>query len=180
MFRKLFSFWAAGAAVAWAGDLTQIPFNTITGEATSLAAYKGKVVLVVNTASKCGLTKQYEGLEKLQQTYGAKGFTVIAFPCNDFGKQEPGTAQEIQEFCSSKFSVTFPLMEKIHVKGEEQHPLYKALTGKEGAFPGDVQWNFGKFLIGRDGKPLARFGSRQKPEDKEVTEAIEKALEAAP
>lgn len=165
--------------MAWAGDLTPIPFNTITGAATSLAAYQGKVVLLVNTASRCGLTKQYEGLEKLQKTYGEKGFTVIAFPCNDFGKQEPGTANEIQEFCSTKFSVSFPLMEKIHVKGAEQHALYKALTGKDGAFPGDVLWNFGKFLIGRDGKPLARFGSRQQPEDKEITAAIEKALEAA-
>jgi glutathione peroxidase len=180
MFRKLISLWTASAAVAWAGDLSQIPFNTITGEATSLAAFQGKVVLVVNTASKCGLTGQYAGLEKLQQTYGQKGFTVIAFPCNDFGKQEPGTAKEIQEFCSTKYRTTFPLMEKIHVKGPARHALYTALTGKDGAFPGDVQWNFGKFLIARDGKPLARFGPRQKPLDKEITEAIEKALEATP
>jgi glutathione peroxidase len=159
-----------------AGDLTDIPFKTITGESTSLAAYKGKVVLLVNTASKCGLTRQYEALEKIHQRFAAKGFTVIAFPCNDFGGQEPGTAAEIREFCSNRFKVSFPLMEKIHVKGAEQHPLYTALTGKEGAFPGDVKWNFGKFLIGKDGKPIARFEPKQTPDSPEVIAAIEKAL----
>lgn len=161
---------------ALAGDLAEIPFKTITGESTSLAAHRGKVVLVVNTASKCGLTPQYEELEKIHQRFSAKGFTVIAFPCNDFGGQEPGTAEEIQEFCSNRFKVSFPLMEKIHVKGAEQHPLYTALTGKDGAFPGDVKWNFGKFLIGKDGKPLARFEPKQKPESPEVIAAIEQAL----
>ena len=161
---------------ALAGDLADIPFKTINGESTSLAAYKGKVVLVVNTASKCGLTRQYEALEKIHQRFSAKGFTVIAFPCNDFGGQEPGTAEEIREFCSNRFKVSFPLMEKIHVKGAEQHPLYTALTGKEGAFPGDVKWNFGKFLIGKDGKPIARFEPKQTPDSPEVLAAIEKAL----
>ena len=161
---------------ALAGELADIPFKTITGESTSLAAYKGKVVLVVNTASKCGLTRQYEALEKIHQRFSAKGFTVIAFPCNDFGGQEPGTAEEIREFCSNRFKVSFPLMEKIHVKGAEQHPLYTALTGKEGAFPGDVKWNFGKFLIGKDGKPIARFEPKQTPDSPEVLAAIEKAL----
>jgi glutathione peroxidase len=161
---------------ALAGDLAEIPFKTITGESTSLAAYKGKVVLVVNTASKCGLTRQYEALEKIHQRFAAKGFTVVAFPCNDFGGQEPGTAEEIQEFCSNRFKVSFPLMEKIHVKGAEQHPLYTALTGKEGTFPGDVKWNFGKFLIGKDGKPIARFEPKQTPDSPEVIAAIEKAL----
>lgn len=161
---------------AQAGDIAEIPFKTITGESTSLAAYKGKVVLVVNTASKCGLTAQYEGLEKIHQRFSAQGFTVLAFPCNDFGGQEPGTAAEIHEFCSNRFKVSFPLMEKIHVKGAEQHPLYTALTGKDGAFPGEVKWNFGKFLIGKDGKPIARFEPKQKPESPEVVSAIEKAL----
>ena len=159
-----------------AAELTEIPFNTIEGKETSLSDFKDKVVLIVNTASKCGFTSQYEGLEKLQDTYGAKGFTVIAFPCNDFGKQEPGSAEEIQEFCKTRFDVSFPLMEKIHVKGKEQHPLYAALTGKEAAFPGGVKWNFGKFLIGKDGKPIARYGSRTKPADKALVAAIETGL----
>lgn len=169
---------AATCSMAFAEDLTTIPFNTITGEKTSLADYKGKVVLVVNTASKCGLTRQYKPLQAIHEKYAEKGFTVLAFPCNDFGKQEPGTAEEIQEFCSSKFDVTFPLMEKIHVKGEEQHPLYTALTGKDGIFPGNVKWNFGKFLIGKDGKAIARFEPKQAPDSEEVVAAIEKALAA--
>jgi glutathione peroxidase len=161
-----------------AADLTSIPFKSIDEKDTSLAAYKGKVVLVVNTASKCGLTPQYSALEGLQKKYEAKGFTVIAFPCNDFGSQEPGTAANIQTFCKATYAVSFPLMEKIHVKGPEQHPLYAALTGKDGLFPGDVKWNFGKFLIGKDGKALARFEPKQKPDSPEIIVAIEKALEA--
>ena len=164
------------AAKPATAGLVAIPFKTITGKDASLADYKGKVVLVVNTASKCGFTPQYKALEALQQKYAAKGFTVIGFPCNDFGGQEPGTAEEIQQFCTSKYSVTFPLMEKIHVKGAEQHPLYAALTGKDAAFPGDVKWNFGKFLVGKDGKAIARFESTQKPDAPEVIAAIEKAL----
>lgn len=164
------------SAVCHAGDISSIPFKTIDGKDAKLADYKGKVVLVVNTASKCGLTPQYEALEGLQKKYAEKGFTVIGFPCNDFNGQEPGTAEEIQTFCKTKYSVTFPLMEKIHVKGPEQHPLYAALTGTDGVFPGDVKWNFGKFLIGKDGKAIARFEPKQTPDSKEVTEAIEKAL----
>lgn len=167
---------AVTAASSYAGDLTAIPFETIKGEKTSLADFKGKVVLVVNTASKCGLTKQYDALEALQDKYGKKGFTVLAFPCNDFGKQEPGTPEEIQTFCKTRFDVSFPLMAKISVKGDKQHPLYTALTGKEGVFPGNVKWNFGKFLIGKDGKAIARFEPRTKPESEEVVAAIEKAL----
>ncbi len=168
---------AISLAGAQAAELAGIPFKTITGKETSLADYKGKVVLVVNTASKCGLTPQYEALEGLRKKYGQKGFTVLAFPCNDFGNQEPGSAEEIRTFCKTKFSVSFPLMEKIHVKGADRHPLYTALTGEGGAFPGDVKWNFGKFLIGKDGKPLARFEPKQAPDSAEVTAAIEKALE---
>ena len=174
----LFGTAAITASAAYAGDLTAIPFDDISGKKTSLADYKDKVVLVVNTASKCGLTKQYSALEALQDKYGAKGFTVIAFPCNDFGKQEPGTHEEIAKFCEARFDISFPLMAKISVKGDKQHPLYTALTGKDGAFPGDVKWNFGKFLIGKDGKPIARFEPRTKPEDKDVVAAIEKALAA--
>lgn len=169
---------AVSASTTYAGDLTAIPFDTIKGEKTSLADYKGKVVLLVNTASRCGLTKQYAALEALQNTYGAKGFTVIAFPCNDFGKQEPGTHEEIAQFCETKFNVSFPLMAKISVKGDNQHALFTALTGKDGAFPGDVTWNFGKFLVGKDGKPIARFEPRTKPDSEDVVRVIEKALAA--
>jgi glutathione peroxidase len=161
---------------AHAAELSSIPFKTITGKDAKLADYKGKVVLLVNTASKCGLTPQYTALEGLQKKYSEQGFTVIGFPCNDFGNQEPGTADDIQTFCKTKYAVTFPLMEKIHVKGPEQHPLYTALTGKDGLFPGDVKWNFGKFLIGKDGKAIARFEPKQTPDSPEVTAAIEKAL----
>jgi len=163
-------------ATATAADLATIPFKTIDGKDKTLADYKGKVVLVVNTASKCGLTPQYEALEAIYDKYRRKDFVVLGFPCNDFNGQEPGTLKEIETFCKDKYDVSFPLMEKIHVKGEEQHPLYAALTGKDGAFPGEVKWNFGKFLIGKDGKPLARFEPQTKPDSAEVTEAIEKAL----
>lgn len=174
--KLLASLFTAAALSAHAAELTSIPFKTIDGKDTSLADYKGKVVLVVNTASKCGLTPQYEALEGLQKKYAEKGFTVIGFPCNDFGNQEPGTTDEIQQFCKMKFAVSFPLMEKIHVKGPEQHPLYAALSGKDGLFPGDVKWNFGKFLIGKDGKAIARFEPKQTPDSPEVVAAIEKAL----
>jgi len=165
------------AASAFGADLTKIPFNDAAGKKTSLADYKGQVVLVVNVASKCGLTPQYEGLEATYQKYKDKGFVVIAFPCNDFNGQEPGTIEEIQKFCKTKYDVTFPLMEKISVKGDDQHKLYEELTGEKGAFPGDVKWNFGKFLIGRDGKPIARFEPKTLITSPEATEAIEKALD---
>jgi glutathione peroxidase len=169
-------FVAAASASASAADLATIPFKTISGKETSLADYKGKVVLVVNTASKCGLTPQYKALEEIYDKYRRKDFVVLGFPCNDFGNQEPGTDKEIKEFCKTSYDVSFPLMEKVHVKGPEQHPLYTALTGKEGAFPGDVSWNFGKFLIGKDGKPIARFEPKTTPDSPEVVGAIEKAL----
>jgi len=178
MTRLLTLLLAAITTIAGANELAMIPFNTITGDKTSLADYKGKVVLVVNTASECGLTEQYEGLQALQGKYQKQGFTVIAFPCNDFGNQEPGSALDIQTFCTTKFNVTFPLMEKIHVKGDDQHPLYKALTGKDGLFPGDVKWNFGKFLIGKDGKAIARFEPKQTPLSEEIVTAIENAIAA--
>ncbi|WP_435896172.1 glutathione peroxidase [Oceaniferula spumae] len=157
-------------------DLQKIELKDIEGKKTSLQAYEGKVVLVVNVASKCGLTPQYSALEALYQKYKDKGLVVIGFPCNDFGGQEPGTLEEIKEFCSTKYQVTFPMMDKLHVKGDEQHPLYTALTGKDSPFPGVVKWNFGKFLISKDGKLVARFGPRTTPNDAKVTEAVEKAL----
>lgn len=163
-------------ASAFAADITKIPFNDASGKKTSLADYKGKVVLVVNTASKCGLTPQYQSLEALYKKHKDEGLVVLGFPCNDFNGQEPGTIEEIQTFCKTKYDVTFPLMEKVSVKGENQHQLYEALTGEKGAFPGDVKWNFGKFLIGRDGKPIARFEPKTVPSSPEVTSAVEKAL----
>ena len=158
--------------------LYDIPLKDIDGKATSLKPYKGKVLLVVNVASKCGYTPQYKGLEALYQQFKSKGLLVVGFPCNDFGAQEPGTNEEIKEFCSKNFSVTFPLFDKIHVKGAEQHPLYATLTGKESPYPGDIKWNFSKFLIGKDGKILKRFESSVKPESSEMTKAIEEALAA--
>jgi len=174
--KAIAALFAATMISATAADLTSIPFKDIKGKETSLKDYKGKVVLIVNTASKCGNTPQYTPLEALYAKYKGKGLVVIGFPCNDFGGQEPGSADEIQEFCKTKYTVTFPLMEKIHVKGAEQHPLYAALTGEKGAFPGDVKWNFGKFLIGKDGKPIARFEPTTQPDSAEVVSAVEKAL----
>ena len=176
MFRQLLPAAFALVSSVFAADLQSIPFTDAAGKETSLKAYEGKVVLIVNVASKCGLTPQYEALEALYRKHKDAGLVVIGFPCNDFGGQEPGTIEEIQTFCRLKFKVDFPLMAKISVKGDGQHPLYAALTGPQGAFPGDVAWNFGKFLIGRDGKPLARFEPKTKPDAPEITAAIEKAL----
>lgn len=178
MFHKIFIPSVVLAASAFAADITTIPFETADGKKTSLADYKGKAVLLVNVASKCGFTKQYAGLEKLYQEKKDSGLVILAFPCNDFGGQEPGTIEEIQKFCSTTYGVTFPIMAKVHVKGKDQHPLYTALTGEEGAFPGNVKWNFGKILIGKDGKPVARFESATKPDSDELAQAIAGALES--
>ena len=152
----------------------------IDGKEVSLDTYRGKVVLLVNVASRCGFTPQYEGLEKLYEKYSDQGLVVLGFPANNFMGQEPGTNEEIKEFCSSRYSVSFPMFAKISVKGRDQHPLYRFLTGKETnpRFSGDISWNFNKFLIGRDGAVVARFGSRAAPESSEVTSAIEAALAA--
>lgn len=168
------------AANAFAADLTEIPFADAEGKPTSLKSYSGKVVLIVNVASKCGLTPQYDALEALYKKNKDRNFVVLGFPCNDFANQEPEAIGEIQKFCKLKYDVTFPLMGKISVKGKEQHKLYEALTGKDGAFPGDVRWNFGKFLIGKDGKPIARFEPTTKPDSPEITDAVEKAITAKP
>ncbi|MCU1648697.1 MAG: glutathione peroxidase [Nocardia sp.] len=160
-------------------SLREIPLQTLTDKPTTLAELAGdKVVLLVNVASKCGLTPQYTGLVELQQTYGARGFSVVGAPCNQFMGQEPGTSEEIAEFCSTTYGVDFPLLEKLEVNGEGSHPLYRELTqvaDAEGA-AGDVQWNFEKFLIGRDGTVLARIRPRTEPTDESVTSAIEAAL----
>jgi glutathione peroxidase len=152
--------------------------ETIDGVRTTLAPHQGKVVLVVNVASKCGFTKQYAGLQKLYETYRERGLVLLGFPANDFLSQEPGTNAEIQQFCTSNFGVTFPLFAKIHVKGEAKHPLFGWLTDNalHPGLGGEVSWNFNKFLIGRDGKLIARFGSRTTPDAAELTDAIEQAL----
>jgi glutathione peroxidase len=158
----------------------EIPLKTLDGRDSSLGEFAGKALLVVNVASKCGLTPQYSGLERLQERFGEQGFSVVGFPCNQFAGQEPGSAEEIQTFCSTTYGVTFPLFEKIDVNGEDRHPLYAELTGTpdaEGA-AGDVQWNFEKFLISADGEVLARFRPRTEPEDEAVVKAIEAALPA--
>lgn len=147
----------------------------IKGEDFPLDQFKGEVVLVVNTASKCGFTKQYEGLEKLYKDNESKGFTVIGFPANDFMGQEPGSNSEISEFCSTKFKVTFPMMSKITVKGENADPLFKFLIKSSGEAK-DIEWNFAKFLIGKDGSVIARFSPKTEPDSAEIKAAIEKAL----
>jgi len=161
-----------------ASSLYRIPLKDINEKDVSLKDYQGKVLLVVNVASHCGFTPQYQGLEAIHRKYQTKGFAVLGFPCNDFGAQEPGTPDEIKKFCSEKYDVTFPLFAKLHVKGGEQHPLYAALTGKDSPFPGDIKWNFGKFLIGKDGRILNRFDSQTKPDAPELIKAIESALAA--
>ncbi len=157
-------------------SLYGIPLKDINDQPTSLKAYQGKVLLVVNVASQCGLTPQYKALEAVHRKYKDKGFTVLGFPCNDFGAQEPGTHEEIKAFCSKNYDVTFPLFAKLHVKGSDRHPLYTALTGKDSPYPGDIKWNFGKFLVGKDGAIIKRFEPQTKPDAPEVIEAIEAAL----
>ncbi len=154
------------------------PIATLDGKPSSLAAHRGKALLLVNVASKCGLTPQYTGLEKLQDEYGPRGFTVLGFPCNQFGGQEPGTASEIQTFCSVKYGVSFPLFEKIEVNGSGRHPIYGTLTAvpDAGGTAGDIQWNFEKFVVSADGTQVARFRPRTEPDDPALVAAIEAAL----
>lgn len=161
-----------------AAGVFDISVTNIKGEATSLAAYKGKVLLIVNVASKCGFTKQYTGLEKVYSTYSDKGLVVLGFPCNQFGGQEPGTAAEIESFCSLTYKVTFPLFDKIEVNGPGRHPLYTFLSGDAAKFSGPIGWNFTKFLVGRDGQVLARYDSKVTPEAPELIAAVEAALAA--
>lgn len=178
-------------------ELQQIPLRRIDGTAATLQDFAGSVLLIVNVASKCGLTPQYEGLEKLYEEYRAKGLVVLGFPANDFGAQEPGSNQEIAEFCSTRFDVDFPMFEKLAVKGADQHPLYQRLISEQPAArpaeggtlaaklaehgmaptsPSDVLWNFEKFLVDRQGKVAARFAPDVTPENAELRVAIEQAL----
>jgi len=166
------------AAPASAATVLDFKVKDIDGRDRHLADYKGKVVLIVNVASQCGLTPQYAELQELHEKYGRQGLVILGFPANDFGRQEPGTNEEVKSFCTSRFGVTFDMFAKVCVKGEECCDLYKYLTGKETnpRFAGDIRWNFTKFLVGRDGQVIARFEPPVKPSSKEVTEAVEKAL----
>jgi glutathione peroxidase len=155
-----------------------VPIKTLQGKDAKLSDYRGKALLLVNVASKCGLTPQYTTLEALQMKYESKGFTVIGFPCNQFGGQEPGTAEEIQTFCSTKYGVTFPIMEKIDVNGDKRHEIYKALTplADSKGHTGDIRWNFEKFVVSADGTKITRFDPRTTPDDPAVIAAVEAAL----
>jgi glutathione peroxidase len=153
--------------------------NDIDGKAVSLSQYQGKVLLIVNVASKCGYTKQYAGLQKLYEKYKDNGFVILAFPANNFFRQEPGTDSEIKTFCTTKFNVTFPIFSKISVKGKDIHPLYQYLTNPEEnrEFGKPIKWNFNKFLIGKDGETIARFPSKVAPMDASLLEALNEAVE---
>jgi glutathione peroxidase len=157
-----------------------IPVNTLAGQPSSLAALDGRTLLVVNVASKCGLTPQYTGLEALQEQYADRGFSVVGFPCNQFGGQEPGSAEEIAEFCSTTYGVSFPMFEKIEVNGPGRHAIYTELTETPDADgnAGDIQWNFEKFLVGADGAVVARFRPMTAPDAPELVAAIEANLPA--
>ena len=159
-------------------SLRDIPVNTLSGQPSSLAELDGKTLLIVNVASKCGLTPQYTGLEELHERFADQGFAVVGFPCNQFGGQEPGTADEIAEFCSATYGVTFPMFEKVDVNGAQRHPIYTELTATADADgeAGDIQWNFEKFLVGPDGAVLARFRPMTTPDAPELVDAIEANL----
>ncbi len=173
---------ASTIALGLGGATVKSPLDfemrTIDGELQSLSQYKGDVVLIVNVASKCGNTPQYEALQALYSKYKDRGFVVLGFPANNFGGQEPGTDAEIKEFCTATYGVTFPMFSKISVIGEDQHPLYAFLTSSSSdpEFAGDIKWNFTKFLIGRNGQVIARFHYKTKPDSEEVIKAIEDAL----
>jgi glutathione peroxidase len=171
MILSMVSSWAAGS-------IYDIELKDINGQNTSLKAYKGKVLLIVNVASKCGYTPQYAALESIYGKFKDKGLVVLGMPCNQFGGQEPGTNEEIKQFCSSKYNVDFPLFDKLEVNGPKRHSLYGLLVGKDSPVAGDIRWNFTKFLVSRDGKILKRFEPATKPDSAEVGQAIESALAA--
>jgi glutathione peroxidase len=156
-----------------ATNVHEFTLNDIDGKPVSLAEFKGKVVLIVNVASRCGFTPQYAGLEALYEKYKGQGFVIVGVPANNFGAQEPGTNEEIKTFCTRKYNVSFPMLAKVSVKGDDITPLYKYLTETKG---GDVKWNFTKFLIGKDGQVAERFESAVKPDDPALTAAVESAL----
>ena len=157
-------------------NIYEFSATTIDGEEKSLSDYKGQVLLVVNLASECGLTPQYAELQKLHESFSSEGFAVVGFPCNQFGGQEPGSDEDIKSFCSVNYGVTFPLFSKIEVNGDSRHDLYDYLAGSGAAFPGDISWNFEKFLISSSGEVLNRFEPGTEPDQQEVVSAIETAL----
>jgi glutathione peroxidase len=164
--------------IVHAQPIFTIPVKDIDKKETSLNVYKGKVLLIVNVASKCGFTPQYTALEATYEKFKDQGLVILGFPCNQFGSQEPGTNEEIKQFCSSKYSVTFPLFDKIEVNGANRHPLYTMLAGSDSPVAGNIKWNFTKFLVGRDGKIISRFESKTTPDSAEIIKAIETALAA--
>ena len=166
------------ASLFGASGVLDFTLNSLDGKPAPLAEYRGKVILIVNVASKCGYTPQYTGLEKVYEKYKDQGFVILGFPANNFGGQEPGTNEEIKTFCSSKYQVTFPMYSKVSVKGADSTPLYQFLTDKRSnpATGGEIKWNFTKFLVDRNGKVIARFEPAVTPESADVTGAIEKAL----
>ena len=164
------------SAAPTGGSLFDVPLKDIDGKETSLKPFKGEVMLIVNVASKCGNTPQYAALEKDYEKYKDQGFVVLGFPCNQFMSQEPGTNAQIKQFCSETYGVLFPMFDKLEVNGAGRSPLYVQLAGPGSPFPGDIKWNFTKFLVGRDGNILARFEPKTQPNDPEVTKAIEAAL----
>ncbi len=166
------SITAALAATACADGLYDIPLKDIDGKDTSLKAYEGKVLLIVNVASRCGNTPQYTQLQALHQEFAKHGLSVLGFPCNDFGAQEPGTPQEILEFCDTRFNVTFPLLQKQEVNGPGRSALYRALVGSEAGGGHDIEWNFAKFVVGPDGQVKARFAPTTSPEDPALRAAL--------
>ncbi len=169
---------AAGMAIAQSKSIYDFTMRSIDGQPTSLKSYSGKVVLLVNVASRCGFTPQYTGLEALYEKYKDRGFVIVGIPANNFAQQEPGTDDEIKKFCSSKYSVTFPMMSKVSVLGDDETPLYRFLTDKSEnpQIGGDIKWNFTKFLFDRNGKPVARFEPAVTPDSPQVQSAVESAL----
>ncbi len=161
------------ALLSGASGAYEFTMNSIDGKATPLGEFRGKVTMIVNVASRCGYTPQYAALEAVYEKYKDRGFTIAGFPANNFGEQEPGTNEEIKQFCSAKYNVTFPMFAKISVLGDDIAPLYRYLTGTRG---GDIEWNFTKFLVDRDGKVIGRFDSAVTPDSPEAIAAIEKAL----
>ena len=180
----LFATLAIGAENGKADKSGPLQFvvKDIDGKDVNLSQYQGKVVMIVNVASRCGFTPQYQQLEAVYKKYADRGFVILGFPANNFKGQEPGSDEQIKQFCTSKYDVTFPLMSKVSVVGEDKTPVYKFLTEKPtaGEFAGEIGWNFNKFLIDRNGNVIARYNSKTKPDDTQVTEEIEKALDAKP
>jgi glutathione peroxidase len=181
MILSFLSMFAVPTTVSAAESIHEITVKTIDGEAVGLDQYAGKWVLIVNTASKCGFTRQYEDLMELQNAYREKGVVVLGFPANNFNNQEPGTDADIKTFCSEEFGVTFPMFSKVSVKGNDQHPLFQYLTTAENPdYTGNIRWNFEKFLVGPDGKLIRRFRSMTNPSGKKMANALDEALAAAP